>query len=363
MGTKRKFEEVARTPRQEAAASSVHVSDGDGDGDATDGDSSLLDGVGQSRVEAIEDGKVTSVAGGVQAGGNVLVPCLCPAKLYSYDTDEVFIIVPPTKYVGIKRIVTLEQFASGIQHALFGPQNHISESTARWTDTNSPWVPPKEFFLAANEDIAVAPPTPFAIVHLRPFYSIYRRCHRAGLASLAHTEGSWLDRTTLDRFETNKGAIQCAIQKLLSQSRREPSHPVCYKCLHPAEWEASCCLTTLCSYCLPRELIASHWKGSSCVSRGKGPTTLRALEPSRVLTMHTKEGKWICTRQLLVQIEEDNSGRTCPRDIFVFRTFMLFEDIQGLMPAMRKTLFYHMNRDGSLRMVCTIGGRELRFLW
>jgi hypothetical protein len=75
------------------------------------------------------------------------------------------------------------------------------------------------------------------------------------------------------------------------------------------------------------------------------------------------EPLWVCTRQLVVQVEQEQFHRSALKDVFVFRTFTYLEDLESLEPSRRHTDFYNMRFNGALRHVCTIRGAQLPFLW
>ncbi|KAJ1295069.1 hypothetical protein BS78_01G195800 [Paspalum vaginatum] len=259
-----------------------------------------------------------------------------------------------------ERIVQQSQFVEGLRMALFGPPTSRSGPCDMWSDTDGPGVPPFAYFVSGFDAAAVVAPFRLAIVQIRGSYYEYMLSHRGGLACLAHS--LWNGNTSMDPLGRNQGIIRAACHRVLSPARRERPDLFCVRCSEPADWEGYCCSMVLCASCLPRELIGNHVKGCQCKAREEGGTRLRPL----TLDMIYRPGggrEWVCTRQLLVQIEELGNERSFPWDVFVFRTFTSLEDLQALVPSRRETHFYHMNANGSLRLVCTIRGRDLSFLW
>uniref|UniRef100_K4AKX5 Uncharacterized protein n=1 Tax=Setaria italica TaxID=4555 RepID=K4AKX5_SETIT len=296
------------------------------------------------------------------------------------EAHEVLVVVPPR--LGVQPIVSFHEFARSLRQALFGPSTSADGQDSLWADINEPCISCTGYFTAGYDEEAVGPPVEFAVVHLRRRYHSYMAGHRAGLISVAHeqppAEGHRVARfgeeidgrprlNTLNRHQTNRACIRAAVHRLLLPPRPYEDyhpHPACIRCGDPADWATSCCSMILCAYCLPRELVMSHLRRfCTCKAREEGGLALRPLRRPRDTGTHEPESRWALTRQLLVQVEEEEDDRSFPRDIFLFRTFTSLEDLEGLTPPRRHTDLYHMRMDGTLRRACIIRGAELPFLW
>uniref|UniRef100_A0A0D3FBB8 Uncharacterized protein n=1 Tax=Oryza barthii TaxID=65489 RepID=A0A0D3FBB8_9ORYZ len=184
------------------------------------------------------------------------------------------------------------------------------------------------------------------IVHIFGRYGPYLARHMEGLAAQAHLR---CQEMTFEPNMCHRGIIKERVDELLKPAR--PSSPKCCSCDRPADWITSCCSLMLCSYCMPDKIHQKHKRGHSReLCRAQGAIgLLNPRSPLEEETRYLMKNDMLCKREIILQVEDEESGRTRECDIFVLRSMLPLADLWNRKRLNRLfTCGYHMRWNGVL---------------
>ncbi|BAS81259.1 Os02g0784400 [Oryza sativa Japonica Group] len=184
------------------------------------------------------------------------------------------------------------------------------------------------------------------IVHIFGRYGPYLARHMEGLTAQAHLRRQEM---TFEPNMCHRGIIKERVDELLEPAR--PSSPKCCSCDRPADWITSCCSLMLCSYCMPDKFHQKHKRGHSReLCRAQGAIgLLNPRSPLEEETRYLMKNDMLCKREIILQVEDEESGRTRECDIFVLRSMLPLADLWNRKRLNRLfTCGYHMRWNGVL---------------